>query len=117
MLDYFVPEDNETNDSAVHGQLREQIKEPVYTENDKPLSGEETASVIKSFNPKKASGEDRLTSEIFLRIFRSVPSFLIEVYNKCNTEGSFPRQWKKSSIVPIVKPGKEDNLVRFMECE
>jgi len=31
------------------------------------------------------------------------------VYNKCLKEGSFPRQWKKSSIVPIVKPGKEDN--------
>jgi len=31
------------------------------------------------------------------------------VSNKCLKEGSFPRQWKKSSIVAIVKPGKEDN--------
>jgi hypothetical protein len=27
----FFPEDNETNDSAVHKQIREQIKEPIDT--------------------------------------------------------------------------------------
>ena len=45
--DYFVPEDNETNDSAVHKQIREQVKEPVDTEDDKPFSREEMAFVIK----------------------------------------------------------------------
>jgi len=47
MLDYFVPEDNETNDSAVHKQIREQVKEPVDTEADKLFSREEIASAIK----------------------------------------------------------------------
>jgi len=47
MLDYFIPEDNETNDSAVHKQIREQVKEPIDTEYDKPFSREEIASVIK----------------------------------------------------------------------
>jgi len=37
-LDYFVPEDNETNYSAVHKQIREQVKEPVGTEGDKTFS-------------------------------------------------------------------------------
>ena len=31
------------------------------------------------------------------------------MYNKCLKEDSFTKQWKKSSIVPIIKPGKEDN--------
>jgi len=106
MLKYFVPEDNETNDIAVHEKIREQIKEPVNTENDKPSSREEIASVIKTINPK-TSGEDRLTSETLLRVFRSVQSFLIEVCNKCLTEGSFPRQWKKSS--PNCKAGERRN--------
>jgi hypothetical protein len=30
------------------------------------------------------------------------------VYNKCLKEGCFPKQWKKSSIVPIIKQGEED---------
>jgi len=46
-LNYFVPEDNETNDSAVHKQTGEQIKEPVNTEDNKPFSREEIAFVIK----------------------------------------------------------------------
>jgi len=93
-LDYFVPEDNEINDSAVHKQIRELIKEPIDTDDDKPFSQEEIASVIKTFNSKKAPGEDGLTSEIILHVFRSFPSFLTEVYNKCLKEGCFPKQWK-----------------------
>ena len=108
MLDYFVPDD-ETNDSAVHKQIREQIKQPIDTKDDKPFSREEIASVIKKFNPKKAPGEDGLTSEILLHAFKNFPSFLTEVYNKCLKEGCFPKQWKKSSTVPITKLGKKDN--------
>jgi DNA-directed RNA polymerase specialized sigma54-like protein len=50
MLDYFAPEDNEINDSAIHKQIRELIKEPIDTEDDKPFSQEEIASVIKKYN-------------------------------------------------------------------
>jgi hypothetical protein len=57
MLEYFVPADSETNDSAVHRQIRVQVKRPADTEDDKPFSREEIASVIKKFNPKKAPGE------------------------------------------------------------
>ena len=94
--------------SAVHKQIRELINEPIDTDDDKPFSQEEIASVIKTFNLKKVLGEDGLTSEIILHVFRSFPSFLTEVYNKCLKEGCFPKQWKKSSIVPILKQGKED---------
>jgi hypothetical protein len=109
MLDYFVPKDDETDDSAVHKHIRELIKEPIDTEDNKPFSREEIISVIKKFNPKKAPGEDGLKSETILHVFRSFPSFLTEVYNKCLEEGCFPKQWKKSSIVPIIKLGKENN--------
>jgi hypothetical protein len=55
MLDYFVPEDDKTNDSAVHKPIREQIMEPIDTDDDKTFSREEVASAIKRFNPKKDS--------------------------------------------------------------
>jgi uncharacterized protein YijF (DUF1287 family) len=61
---------------------------------------------MKMFNPKKPPGEDGLTSEIIIRAFRSFPVFLTKVYSKCLKEGCFPQQWKKSSIVPIVKSGE-----------
>jgi hypothetical protein len=87
MLDYFVPEDNETDDSAVPKHIRELIKEPIDTEDHKPFSREEIISVIKKFNHTKAPRGDGLTSEIILHVFRSFPSFLTEVYNKCLEEG------------------------------
>jgi len=93
ILDYFVPEDDETNDSAVHKQIREQVKEPVDTEGDKTFSREEMASVIKKYNPKKAPGEDGLTIVLLLRVFGNFPFFLTELYNKCLKEGCFPKQW------------------------
>jgi len=77
MLGYFVPEDNETNDSAVHKQIREQVKETVDTEDDKPFSREEITPVIKKFNPKKAPGEDGLTSEILLRVSETSHPFCV----------------------------------------
>ena len=49
MLDYFVPKDK-TNDSAVHKQIRELIKEPKDAD-DKLFSREEIVSVIKKCNP------------------------------------------------------------------
>jgi hypothetical protein len=55
-LDYFVPEDNETDDSAVHRQIREQVKEPVDTEEDKPFSRREIASSIQSLILKRLLG-------------------------------------------------------------
>jgi len=90
MLDCFVPEDNEINDSAVHKQIRELID----TEDDKPFSQEEIASVIKKFNSKKAPGQDGLTSEIILHVFRSFPSFLMEVYNNALKEAVFQNNGK-----------------------
>ena len=64
--------------------------------------------MIKKFNRKKAPGEDGLTSEIILHVFRSFPSFLTEEYNKCLKEDCFTKQWKIQHI-PNYKPGKEEN--------
>jgi hypothetical protein len=41
MLKYFVPEDNETNDSSFHRQIRQLITDPIDTKDDKLFSREE----------------------------------------------------------------------------
>jgi len=56
VIDYFVHEDNQTNDSAVHKQVRELIKEPIDTEDDKLFSPKEIVSVIKCLIPKRLLG-------------------------------------------------------------
>ena len=65
-----------------------------------------THAVIEKFNPGKAPGEDGQNSEIFLKTFKRFPTFIIGLYNECLRKGYFPKQWKHSIIIPIIKPGK-----------
>ncbi|KAJ4447342.1 hypothetical protein ANN_09347 [Periplaneta americana] len=104
----FPPKDEEINDSASHKRIRELTTEAIRTEDDKLFTREEILYTIKQFNPKKAPGEDGLTSEILLQVFKAFPAFMTEIYNKCLKESCFPQQWKKSNIVAIIKPGKEE---------
>jgi hypothetical protein len=36
-----------------------------------------------------------------------LPRYLTAIYNGCLAAGVFPKRWKKTRIIPIVKPGKE----------
>jgi len=63
---------------------------------------------LRKFNPKKAPGEDGLTSDILTRAFQVFPLFFTQMYNTCLKEGCFPKKWKHSVIIPITKPGKEE---------
>jgi hypothetical protein len=109
MLDYFSPGDNENSDSKYHQKVRKLSKEPLETEDDRIFSQEEILAVLKKFDPKKAPGEDGRNSEMLLRVYRYFPLSLTDIYNECLTRGFFPNQWKRSIIVPIVKPGKDNS--------
>jgi hypothetical protein len=45
-----------------------------------------------------------------------LPKYLTAIYNGCLKEGVFPKRWKKSKILPIVKPGKirSDEVSKFL---
>jgi len=48
-----------------------------------------------------------MSSEILLHVYRRFPTAFTQIYNECLGRGHFPQQWKRSVILPIVKPGKE----------
>jgi hypothetical protein len=83
--------------------------EPPETEDDKMFSQEKILAVLKKFDPKKAPGEDGINSEMLLRVYRYFPLSLTDIYNECLTRGCFSNQWKRSIIIPIVKPGKDNS--------
>lgn len=62
---------------------------------------------MEKYDPCKAPSEDALNSEVLLQVFRSLPKFFTEIY-ECLRRGHFPKQWKRSIILPIVKLGKEE---------
>ncbi|CAK1594525.1 unnamed protein product [Parnassius mnemosyne] len=62
-------------------------------------------------NPKKAPGEDGMTLDICYESYKTTPSILLAIYNKCLEIGYFPKIWKKAIIKIIPKPGKVDYTV------
>jgi hypothetical protein len=106
-MDHFILEDNESNDSAHHKLIRQLAAESLDTLDDEEFTKEEIQAVLERFDPGKAPGEDRLNRDILLKIFKSFPIFFTELYKECLRKGYFPKRWKHSTIIPIVKPGKE----------
>jgi hypothetical protein len=105
MMENFILEDSESTDGGHHKGMRQQTMEPLNTINDEELTKEESLAVLKKLDPSKTPGEDGLSSDILLQTFRCFPNFFNEIYNECLRRGYFPTQWKRSIIIPIVKPG------------
>jgi hypothetical protein len=110
MMEYFIPEDSESTDGVHHTGIRQQTMEPLNTIDDEEFTKKEILGVLEKLDPSKATGEDGLSSDILLQTFRCFPNFFIEIYNGCLRRGYFPTQWKRSIIIPIVKPGKEESV-------
>jgi len=106
-MEYFIPDDSESSDSAHHTHIRHEIEEPLDTPDDVEFTKEEMLAVIEKFDPGKAPGEGGQNSEIPLKTFKRFPTFITGLYNEWLRRGYFPKQWKHSIIIPIIKPGKE----------
>ena len=55
----------------------------------------------------KSSGEDQIDNTILKHLPQATKQYLLHLFNKLRTEGTFPLEWKTSIIPPILKPGKE----------
>jgi len=110
MLNHFVPSDNECSDNQHHRSIRQETKASIDTPDDNIFTANEVGNVIWQMKPSKTPGIDGITSNIIQRVYTILPEFITSLYNYCLRTGYFPHQWKKSLIIPIVKPGKEDCL-------
>ena len=108
MMDSFTPADSECEDDNHHKNIRREITSPPNTTNDRPFTSIEVKSILNRMDSTKAPGENGITVDIFLRVFNIFPNTTTTIYNECLERGCFPRIWKKSNIIPVIKPGKED---------
>jgi hypothetical protein len=106
MKDHFVPEDCEADEEAHHKYVRQQAEVPLHTASDVDFTRQEVQSALEGFDTRKAPGEDALSSDILQHVFRTFPTAFTEIYNECLRRAHFPKQWKRSLIIPIVKPRK-----------
>jgi len=107
MIEHFVPEYSEDRAVAHHKKVRLQASVPLQTTNDVEFTGHEVQAIQEQFDHRKAPGEDALYSEILMHVFRTFLTAFTQIYKECLRRGHFPKQRKRSTIVPKIKPGKE----------
>jgi hypothetical protein len=109
IMDTFTPKDNRRDDNDYHEQVRALTKQPAITADDREFTINEISNNIQSMNNDKAPEEDGITGVIYNHAFETVPTFITAIYNGCLKQGIFPTEWKKSRLIPIIKPGKENS--------
>lgn len=109
MLDHFVPEDKESEDFEYHRSIRAENNIPIDTHDDHMFTQREIEDHLKRMDPNKTPGEDGITSTILRKVFEIFPKYMTAMYNSCLKTSTFPKQWKRARIIPIIKPGKEGN--------
>jgi len=58
---------------------------------------------------KKAPGEDGITGEIYKSAFENFPRYTTAMYNGSLNRGAFPMRWKRTKLVAITQPGKNNS--------
>ena len=109
MMDKCVPKDT-VPDNEIHTKMRHDIENYVSSIDDSLFTDQEVTNAIKSFKEGKTPGADGFTRTIVERFFTTFPLGLTAFYNKCLLKAYFPRLWKHSRLILLVKPGKEDRL-------
>jgi hypothetical protein len=102
-LEDFTPEDKEEEDNDYHRIARSRVRESVNITDDKCFTVEETRRVITIMDNKKAPCIDGITVEVYKSVFKIFPEYLTAIYNNCLNRGIFPKRWKTSKLIPIVK--------------
>lgn len=80
----------------------------IDTDADFPLfTTDELKNAADKLKPRKTPGPDGVPSEVIKEIAHKRPELLLNMFNRCLTEGQFPKIWKVQQLVLISK-GKGD---------
>lgn len=110
LMQYFNKKDNDKDDNEQHQKIREHKQNPNIknTNIDAEISADEIDNIIKSMNPKKTPGPDKLNINIWKNIHKINADILTTIMMKCLKIGLFPTSWKTSELKIIQKPNKND---------
>lgn len=98
---YFPPQPSDTISEPDPPLSRPEAPD---TPDDHPFTQMEVTAAINSMNPRKAPGEDRLTTDIIQHAFTTIGAQITTFFNLCLNRSEFPTKWKRSIIRFIPKP-------------
>jgi hypothetical protein len=86
--------------------IEDQIASP-HAKLDKSFSFLEFEDAMHALPSKKASGNDDIPYELIKNLPPSYCQHLFQLFNISWSQSLIPSEWKKSIILPILKPGKD----------
>ena len=99
-------EDFEAEDSpeqAEHGKnMYSRVDKEVEMETE-PFTMQEIAAVIKKMKLKKVPKWDAIEVPVVKKLCEMQENILHNIFNDCKTLGIFPKEWKKSVVVILIK--------------
>ena len=72
-----------------------------------PINMKEIEAAIKQLKCKKAPGPDGVTNDMIKHLGPADKKTLLELFNELWKNGTVPVLWKKATIIPIHKKGKD----------
>ncbi|EKF29989.1 hypothetical protein MOQ_006203 [Trypanosoma cruzi marinkellei] len=82
-----------------------------YSPLDAPFNRTEPLAALRSTPYGKAPGPDEVDSEALRHISSKGLRFLLRCVNYSWTTGTIPAEWRRATIVPLLKPGKSPELL------
>ena len=108
MLEYFVPEDKDNDDTDFHTKPERNL-ENLWTRSTTKTLLQAKAEMQQKVWGIKIARRKRNKGEIYKRTFEIFPSYITALYNGCLRRGVFPTRWKRAKLIPLTKPGKENS--------
>ncbi|PWV16258.1 putative Endonuclease-reverse transcriptase/Reverse transcriptase (RNA-dependent DNA polymerase) [Trypanosoma cruzi] len=99
------PQDN--SEAATTSGLVAHLHSPL----DAPFNRTELLAALRKTPYGKAPGPDKAYSEALRHISSKGLRFLLRCINHSWTTGTIPAEWRRATIVPLLKPGKSPELL------
>ena len=74
---------------------------------------QEVLMLLKSIDTTKASGPDKISGQMLKETAESIAKSIAMIFNLSIKTGVFPRSWKLSSIVPILKSSENGSATNY----
>jgi hypothetical protein len=81
--------------------------------NDVVFTRLEVHKALKTLDVSKSAGIDNIPSLFFKEIAAEIEKPLCYLYNKCLSDGVFPKIWKSARVVPIHKDGAKNDVKNY----
>ena len=94
----------ETKQMKTNGKLQQNCS--CIDDECSPFTLDELETAINRLKKGKAPGADEVSNEMITNLGNVAKANLLSLINECWQKKELPKEWKRATIIPILKPGK-----------